>query len=344
MPCCVAGDFESSSVLRCYGDFMGSAVGRMSFVVAVLLICSTVLAVAQQNAPGPVVSVGYAPPAPIVVAPGQVITLFTRASASSALTEAVIAGQTPLPTSLGGISVLLEQTVSEAPIPLPLFAVFPLRNCYGLVPSVCTPLTAITVQIPWQLRPNVPRSGRPENFAVLRLSQAGATSEAVPLNPVADAIHVVSTCDTTMPAVSSRPPELAGACRSLLTHLDGELVTPGNPAQAGETIVLYLVGLGAASLNQENGAAATGPAAIEGIRAAFRFGADLEPQDPVTSNLTPSYAGPTPGQVGLYQISFAVPEPPADTPPCRSVSSSNITVSFGRTVSFGGVSFCVEVQ
>ncbi|MDZ4798559.1 MAG: hypothetical protein SGI92_10390 [Bryobacteraceae bacterium] len=316
----------------------------MSFAVAILLGCSTAVAVAQQVGPGPVISAGYAPPAPIAVAPGQVITLFSRASASSQLTDAAIAEQTPLPTSLGGFSVFLEQTFSETLIPLPLFAVFPLRNCYGLVPSVCTPLTAITVQIPWQLRPNVPRSARPENFAVLRLSQAGVSGESVPLNPVADAIHVVSTCDTTMPAVSSRPPESTGACRPLLTHLDGELVTPGNPARAGETVVLYLVGLGATSLGQENGMAAAGPAALEGIRAAFRFGADLDPQEPGTSNLTPSYAGPTPGQVGLYQISFAVPEPPGGTLPCPSASSSNITVSFGRAVSFGGVAFCVEIQ
>jgi uncharacterized protein (TIGR03437 family) len=296
---------------------------------------------AQQSQPGPVVAAGYTPPAPIAVAPGQVITLFARAGAGSQPGQTIVADAAPLPTTLGGFSVLLEQTVSPDPIQLPLFAVFSLDNCYGLVPSVCTPLTAITVQIPWQLRPNLPRSTRPENFAVLRIAHNGVQGESFPLNPVSDAIHVVTTCDTTMPPVIGREPERTGPCRTLLTHLDGELVTPANPAKAGETVVVYLVGLGAVSLNQQNGQAAPGPLALDGIRATFQFGVDLAPRDPVTPNLALNYAGVTPGQVGLYQISFAVPVLPEGAEPCLSAASSNITVSFGRAVSFDGASFCV---
>jgi uncharacterized protein (TIGR03437 family) len=273
-----------------------------------------------------------------------VVTLFVRAG-SAVLPAPVVASGTPLPLTLSGFSVALTQTVSPDPIALPLFAVFPLDNCYGLVPSVCSPLTALTVQIPWQLRANFGGSGRPENFAVLRISYQGTAGDAVPLTPSTDAIHVISTCDTTLPPVATREPETSGPCRPLVTHMDGQLVTPASPATPGETVVAYLVGLGVPAAGQRNGEPSAEAVAVEGIRVGYQFGLNLPAVDPASlpaqSQLTPSYAGLTPGQVGLYQISFAVPSPGDGTPPCQAGSLSNVTVIFARTDSFAGAGFCV---
>ena len=63
-----------------------------------------------------------------------------------------------------------------------------------------------------------------------------------------------------------------------------------------------------------------------------------------------SFAGLTPGAVGLYQINFVVPPPAVGTRPCVASSSalingnviqSNLTVSLGSVFSFDGAGICV---
>ena len=83
-------------------------------------------------------------------------------------------------------------------------------------------------------------------------------------------------------------------------HLDGTLVNAKSPAQIGETVSVYLTGLGAVSPTIADGAAGpTNPLAITpaGTIAAYIGGVSA----------TVSYSGLAPQLAGLYQINLTVP-------------------------------------
>ncbi len=85
-----------------------------------------------------------------------------------------------------------------------------------------------------------------------------------------------------------------------VVHLDGTLVNAKNPAKIGETVSVYLTGLGAVSPTIEDGAAGpTNPLAITpaGSITAYIGGASA----------TVSYSGLAPQLAGLYQINLTVP-------------------------------------
>jgi uncharacterized protein (TIGR03437 family) len=78
------------------------------------------------------------------------------------------------------------------------------------------------------------------------------------------------------------------------------LVSPDNPAHAGDTIVLYLTGLGHTQPNPNPGEIPPTPAnAVASVQVLLN-GA------PVDRSLI-KYAGITPQSTGLYQINFVVP-------------------------------------
>jgi uncharacterized protein (TIGR03437 family) len=80
-------------------------------------------------------------------------------------------------------------------------------------------------------------------------------------------------------------------------HGDYSLVTAASPAQPGEYIVMYLVGMGAPSVAVTDGAGS--PAG----------GTLTNPPVLTIGNIqvTPAFAGLTPTAVGLYQINIQVP-------------------------------------
>jgi len=306
----------------------------------------TVAAAAQGSAqsPGRVMSAGYSAPSPLKAAPGQVITLFVHSTEETQPANRVAASGFPLPEQLGGYGVTLEQTLYPTPLPVPIFAVEAVDSCYGLVPSVCLKLTAITIQVPWELVPNRPRSARPENFGILTVSFRGTPGEAFPLQPEVDSIHVITTCDSPTPPGVSRPAEVSGPCRPLVTHADGLLVTPANPAVAGETVSMYAFGLGRTEGELRSGNTVQSPVALSELASHFQFGTNLEPVRPpedaaelvVTASLVAD-------QVGLYRVLVTIPAIPEDTQACTASSIvSNLTLSIGRQQSFGGAGICVE--
>jgi len=91
-----------------------------------------------------------------------------------------------------------------------------------------------------------------------------------------------------------------------VTHADGSLVTQSSPAVAGETLVLYLTGLGAVSPTVPDGAAA--PSNPLSYATDLAIGVDIQDQNGnIYSSTNLPFAGLAPGFAGLYQINFVVP-------------------------------------
>jgi uncharacterized protein (TIGR03437 family) len=205
------------------------------------------------------------------------------------------------------------------------------------------------LQIPWELLNNRSSGGRPENFAALKVFYQGTAGDAFPVQPESDSIHIINSCDSTMPPGFVRPAEMSGGCRSLVTHLDGKLVTAANPATAGETLVMYAFGLGHTGTSIRTGDAARAPVGLTDVTLQFSPGVNVAPVRPTGvpppggNAPIPVFAGLTPSQVGLYQITFTVPGLGTGAQACTaSTIESNFTVSVGRAQSFDGAGICIQ--
>lgn len=103
---------------------------------------------------------------------------------------------------------------------------------------------------------------------------------------------------------------------------NGELVTPTNPIHSGDTVVIYLTGLGATSPAVDDGMAAPSePLASALVTPAVTLGG---------APLSVSFAGLVPGSVGLYQINATVPLHPTeglDIPLTISQGGSSTTLN-----------------
>lgn len=285
----------------------------------VFLVFAGVLA---AQTPSLVTSVGYTTPEPVAVAPGQVITVFARTKTK--LAGPLTASGSPLPGTLGGFTVQLEQTFSNGPVAVPILSARPIDN-----------YTAISVQIPFELVANVEGSRQPENVASLRVVDNGESGEATPLRPVSAQIHILNSCDTPLnPA--------GGPCLPLVRHADGTAVGAAKPAVAGETITLLAYGLGLADSRVASGTTATSPAAVAGVTIDFRYGTNATVARPGASAASAT-AELAEGMVGVYRVSFPAPAAPAGTPACSAITS-NASVTIGRAASFDGVGLCLFVE
>ena len=301
-------------------------------VILTLAVCPLLLAQDEQNA-GPadnlVTSAGYTPPTLTKVAPGQVITLYVRTSGAP-VTQPILASSTPLPTLLGGFSVSLKQTFLSDPVLVPLAGIYPSDPCSGV--ASCTPLTAILVQIPFELVPNVPGSRMPFNFATVTVSRNGVAGDPLPLQAVPDNIHVITSCDALPPAPGT-------PCTPIFRHTDGSLVSVSNPAKSGEILSMAAFGLGYPVFSIATGDLPRAPVTTDGVYVGF----DFRPNTPAAKpGKNPASAAITRDGVGLYQINFLVPAIPEGTPACGNGVASNLTVSIGRTSSFDGAGICVQ--
>jgi uncharacterized protein (TIGR03437 family) len=324
---------------------------KLSFILAFVLLP----VFAQTNT---VVGAGYSAPVPVNVAPGQVITLFVDGIGAS-LTQTVRAPSGALPLTLAGISATLKQGSSNTPVPL--LSVQPVPTCSPVLSQgSCGMITGVTVQIPFELQTLCPLCARPQLPAPqLIVIENGHTGTAVDLTPLADQIHILTSCDLLLPTAVARVNLTGLPCAPMITHGDGSLVSATKPAKAGEELVAYAVGLGLT-----NPFVATGKPAATSSPTAETFTIDynyrpnalatkplvlLNTGDPAPQ-LAPLYSGLTTGFVGLYQINFLIAGAPPGFPPCQDIATmppggdaiqSNLTVSFGGAFSFDGAGICV---
>ena len=306
-----------------------------------------------------VIGAGFAAPLPVAVAPGEVVTIFVQ-GIGSRLTQAVVANGLPLPADLAGISVSLRQSASpQGPLAVPLLAVFPVRTCTSASLTGCPALTGITLQVPFELGVFVAPTLGARNVAQLVVTENGASGAVFELMPRLDRIHVLRQGDTILMPGSTKVE--FSAADAIVTHSDGGRVTTAAPGKPGEVLVLWAVGLGQTIPAASSGQATPSPAPSAPVVLAFNFMANAEPSRPTTTPdvLVQSaalsgraldmllFSGLTPGSVGLYQVNFVVPSPPAGVAPCGGGPGtilSNLTISIGRNESFDGAGICVAVS
>ncbi len=142
------------------------------------------------------VGTGYSDPSYILVAPGQITTLFVSGLKTVLSTEPIKATSLPLPTSLAGISITFSQN-GQQPSPIPLLSVQQLPMCgnrFSPPPSSgftsdCL-ITAITVQIPFELL--LPPQ---EETSELAVTENGSVSKAFRVLPVSSNLHILKSWD-----------------------------------------------------------------------------------------------------------------------------------------------------
>ena len=183
--------------------------------------------------------------------------------------------------------------------------------------------------------------------AVLTITDQDGHSVTANLNQLADQIHIVRSRDTILGGGGGGDP--------LVMHANGGAVSADSPAQAGEVLVIYAVGLGTVSPPVPDGAPtpASPLATVEAHpRLHYDFEANASPSTAVagaaTGDIAPMFAGLTPGFVGLYQVNVQVPAVPPGTLPCVVAGStnmtgvgSNLTLTLHGSASYDGVGICV---
>lgn len=316
----------------------------MRIIVVLALACQVLFGQGGMA----LVGAGYVNPIPVQVAPGQVVTFFLTGlqTVLPPPDRAARAPTVPLPLQLAGISATLSQSGPRTSTAVPLFSVEQLDTCDD--PTTMDPncmLTAVTLQIPFEMTPRNPLLMAPVDLigtTAITFVENGVVSRAFKVSPMMDAIHVLTNCGD---ALSSNDGALP--CQSLVTHADGSLVSSSAPALAGEQLVIYAYGLGSTTP-----AAATGTASPWGaLAASVRIDLDFRPNAAtsrpgygVAATYQPAYVGLAEGQIGMYQVNFQVPQPPASTPPCGGGVNSNLTVTIQGSQSFDGAMLCVATQ
>lgn len=292
---------------------------------------------------------GYTAPAPVSVAPGQILTFFVDGIGAS------------------GIKATLEQ---GSAVPVPVISAQSAFTCNPVLPqTTCGSLVAVTVQIPYELVPPCVACESPITAINTTLSLTGnGLTLTTQLNPFTDQIHVLTVCDIVMnPSGTLALGNNGGLpCSPIVTHANGAAVSATNPANPGEELTAWTTGLGAT-----NPPAATGQASKVPLPTAQTFGINFNytvnalatkprpmvvpVQEPAPAPTPePAYSGLAPGFPGLYQINFVVPAgPPYGIAPRALPGTyasganpvlSNLTVSFGGSFSFDGAGICVATQ
>jgi hypothetical protein len=275
---------------------------------------------------------GYSEPHALSVAPGQLITLHVYGLAVPTTTMVTATpSSTGYPATLNGISVDLVQGSPAATTSLGIHALYQ-DLCEPV--GACSPLTGVTLQIPFELEANFGAEGDPP--PVLRVSQNGAVAGGIALLPVSDAVHVLNTCDDTQVYFSAAYSVPSDICAPAVM-VNQQLNSLYNLAHGGEELAMWLYGLGA--VTQASQAA---PLPV----AQFQLNYDFRPNAPASPAVPGFGLTSSPVYVGYenltYQLNFVLPPVPAGVPACDGVKIlSNVTVTVSGPNSYDAAQLCV---
>jgi uncharacterized protein (TIGR03437 family) len=155
-----------------------------------------------------------------------------------------------------------------------------------------------------------------ESFATFQAEVNGSKSNSV-------TVYV----DNTAPGIYTLTENGIGA--GAILHSDYSGVTPSSPAKAGETVLLFMNGLGPVTPQVADGVAAPDGPLSNSVEAAdiviiLEDGVDF----PVTVN--PLFAGLAPGFAGLNQVNFTLP--------ASGLSNGDVSIAFDTIEAFNNMS------
>jgi uncharacterized protein (TIGR03437 family) len=199
------------------------------------------------------------------LSPGELLVLRgTDLAPNATIGSADIAQSANFPTTLNGVQVLIDE------IPAPLYYVSA-KQIAAIVPYEVTQY--------------------PANFANVQVNNNGQLS------------HTISEfLGVGTPGVFTNPADGLGLAAA--EHADGTLITENSPAQPGESIAVYLTGLGQVIPPIQDGTPGISSAPYNQT-----FNAIYAAIDGPTSSTQASvlYAGLAPTLTGLYQVNLTVP-------------------------------------
>ncbi len=303
---------------------------------------------------------GYSNPTAVALAPGQVTTLFVS-GLSLRFPAPVVAPSTPLPTTLGGISVRFRQGSSTY-----FFAIFSIQQTYTCISGTTNECysTGITVQVPFEVNYTT------MNAPTLVISVNGVDSQSLPVALVPTNTHILTSCDSIFATASV-------ICLPEVTHANGGLASVYSKgiitiqASAGETIVVYATGLGITNTAVATGTVTPTPApqvqfglAQIGFLVSPNVGATYPwlkncpslscPPIPALPGQPAASAWLVPGEVGLYQINITLPTYTATDLPtiCEAAEQSapagaygvysNVTITIFDGVGLASLPVCIS--
>src|ERR1700693_218336 len=135
-------------------------------------------------------------------------------------------------------------------------------------------------------------------YAVVPYALTGSSATIVLSNNGTQSNTITVPVATTAPGIAAVAQDGLGA--GAITHADGSLVSASSPASRGETVVIYLTGLGAVSPSVADGKGPTGLSRSNSVQAIYFGAAAVDTSAILFQGLTPGYAG-------LYQINVTIP-------------------------------------
>jgi len=224
---------------------------------------------------GPSLSISVALPAPSPSGSGAVYinpTGVVNSASSAPFTSGVSRGEliTITGTNIGPNAL---QVASTIPLPTTLGGVQVLINNIA-APIYYVSSTQIAAIVPYEVT---------TSFAQIQVINNKTSS-----NVVSELVNA------TTPGVFTNP--AGGIGHAAAEHADGSLISTSSPAQIGETIAVFVTGLGDVSPSIADGAAGVSGSTSNTITA-----------DVNGTAATVTYAGLAPGEAALYQVNLVIP-------------------------------------
>jgi hypothetical protein len=160
----------------------------------------------------------------------------------------------------------------------------------------------------------------------------------------------MTSCDATWDTKAT------SVCDRQAFHPDGTPVSQSAPAARGETLIVYVFGLGATSPSAKTGAPSMGAVVanilgrspvwailrsepLNALSSVARFFSQDDANDPGN---TISFAGVTPEQIGLYQLNIPIPQSLQPLAACGGDIHANALLNIDTFQGTEGLGICVK--